>query len=74
VFCGLAVTSGRLADPSGREIRKGSLRNQGREDRLRDVWLSLFSEPGLVKFEPYCPKPRDLGADMTFVGAAEGNR
>ena len=61
VFCGLAVTAGRIVDPSGREFRKGSPRNPGREDRLREIWLSLFTKPEVVRFEPYCPKPVDLG-------------
>jgi len=56
-FCGLAVTVGRIVDPSGREIRKGLPRSSVREDRLREIWLSLFTKPELVRFEPYCPKP-----------------
>jgi hypothetical protein len=73
-FCGLAVTAGRIVDPSGREIRKALPRDPGREDRLSKTWLSLFTEPEMVRLQPYCPKFRDLGADMTFVGAAEGNQ
>ena len=38
-FCGLAVTAGRIVDPSGREIRKASPRNSRRDDRLRQIWL-----------------------------------
>jgi hypothetical protein len=55
-FCGLAVTAGRIVDPSGREIRSAAPRNSRREDRLREVWLSLFTKPETVRFEPYCPQ------------------
>lgn len=56
-FCGLAVTAGRIVNPSGREILNNSLRDPGRDDRLRQVWRSLFTQPDLVNFEPYCPQP-----------------
>jgi hypothetical protein len=54
-FCGLAVTAGRIVNPSAKEIQRASPRDQGHDDRLRQVWRSLFTQPGLVKFEPYCP-------------------
>jgi hypothetical protein len=57
-FCGLAVTAGRIVDPSGREIRKASPRNSRHEDRLRQVWRTLFAKPEAVRFEPYCPQHR----------------
>ncbi len=57
VFCGLAVTAGRIVDPSGRQIRKVRAHDAGRDDRLQRTWKSLFTEPGLVMFEPYCPLP-----------------
>lgn len=57
-FCGLAVTAGRIVNPSGREIQRASPRDQGRDDRLRQVWGSLFIQPELVRFEPYCPMPK----------------
>src|SRR5205814_443250 len=57
VFCGIAATAGHIVDPSGREIRKIPPRDPGREDRLRQTWLSLFTRPNLVRFEPYCPAP-----------------
>jgi hypothetical protein len=55
-FCGLAVTAGKLVEPSGREIRKVAPRDPGREDRLQEVWRSLFTKQELVTFEPFCPK------------------
>jgi len=57
VFCGLAVRAGRIVDPSGREIRRTPPHDPGRDDRLRSTWTSLFAEPQLVSFEPYCPQP-----------------
>jgi hypothetical protein len=30
-------------------------RDPGHEDRMQKVWRSLFTQPELVKFEPYCP-------------------
>lgn len=59
VFCGLAVTAGHIVDPSSKEIRRTLPRNPGREDRLRQIWLSLFTRPEAVRVEPYCPKPSD---------------
>ena len=54
-FCGLAVTAGRIVNPPGKEIQRALPRDQGRDDRLRQVWRSLFTQPDLVRFEPYCP-------------------
>ena len=55
-FCGYAATAGRIVDSAGRERRFGS-RNPAREDRMREVWSSAFTNPERVKFEPFCPKP-----------------
>jgi hypothetical protein len=54
-FCGLAVTTGRIVNPPGRETRRTLPRDPGRDDRLKQVWRSLFTQPELVRFEPYCP-------------------
>jgi hypothetical protein len=54
-FCGLAVTAGRIVSPSGKEIQRALPRDQGHDDRLQQVWRSLFTQPNLIKFEPYCP-------------------
>jgi hypothetical protein len=54
-FCGLAVTAGRTVNQSGMEIQRALPRGQGRDDRLRQVWRSLFTQPDLVRFEPFCP-------------------
>jgi hypothetical protein len=58
-FCGLAVTAGRIVNPPDRETRRVLPRDPGRDDRLREVWQSLFTQPELLKFEPYCPQRRD---------------
>jgi hypothetical protein len=73
-FCGLAVTAGRIVDPSGRETRKASPRNSSREDRLRQVWRTLFTRPEAVRFEPYCPTPPDLGWYPTGTVSAKERR
>jgi hypothetical protein len=54
-FCGLAVTAGQIVNSSGKEIRNSVPRDPGRDDRLRQVWLALFTKPETVRFEPYCP-------------------
>lgn len=55
-FCGLAVTEGRIVNPSRQETQRALPRDTGRDDRLRQVWRSLFTQRDLVKFEPYCPQ------------------
>jgi hypothetical protein len=56
-FCGYASTAGRVLDPTGSEIRRFGARNAEREDRMQNVWRSLFVNAERVTFEPYCPKP-----------------
>lgn len=58
-FCGLAVTTGRLVDSSSSGFRKAPPRTPAREDRLREIWRSLFTQQAAVRFEPYCPKSSD---------------
>jgi hypothetical protein len=58
-FCGLAVTAGRALRPSGKEVLRAVPRDPGRDDRLPQVWRSIFTRPDLVRFEPYCPQRRD---------------
>jgi hypothetical protein len=64
-FCGFAVTSGQIVDAPGRKILKTSPRDPGRDDRLQQVWRSLFTNPEAVSFEPYCSKPSDMGVVAT---------
>jgi hypothetical protein len=56
-FCGLALTEGRIKDPSGREVRRAARRSPAYDDNLRRTWVRLFAKPELVSFEPYCPAP-----------------
>ncbi len=57
-FCGYASTAGRVLDPTGNErVRSFGARNAAREDRMQNVWRSLFVNAQRVKFEPYCPTP-----------------
>jgi hypothetical protein len=54
VFYGLSQTVGETEI----DVRKHNLtrgRDMARAGRIQDVWLSLFSEPGRVRFEPFCP-------------------
>jgi len=55
-FCGYAATAGRIVDRTGREVRRFAGRNPAHEDRMQQTWLSIFTNPERVKFEPYCPK------------------
>lgn len=73
-FCGLAVTTDHLVDPSGRETRKAPpLRDSGREDRLRHVWLTLFTRPDAVQFQPYCPQKPSNSATATASNVQSGS-
>jgi hypothetical protein len=56
-FCGYASTAGRAVDPTGNGIRRFGARNPEREDRMQNIWRSLFVNAERVTFEPYCPKP-----------------
>jgi hypothetical protein len=61
-FCGLAVTAGRrVDDPSDKEIQKAFSRNSRREDQLQRIWLKLFTNPEMLRFAPYCPRPDATG-------------
>jgi hypothetical protein len=82
-FCGLAATTGRVLHSSRREIRSGASRDSDRDDRLREVWRSLFADPAAVSFRPYCPKPQGRlerhtaildGALQEGLGESEGIR
>ncbi len=55
-FCGLAETNtSRNADSA-----RSHTHTAKHDDRLREVWLALFSAPESVSFEPYCPKPSEF--------------
>ena len=54
-FCGLAVSTSKIVNSSGRETLRVAPRNAGRDERMRQVWLALFTKPDAVSFEPYCP-------------------
>jgi hypothetical protein len=54
LFCGSAVTVGRMAT-SATKTNQWLSRNPDGEDRLRRVWSSLFTDPETISFEPYCP-------------------
>jgi len=54
-FCGVAVTDGRIHDVAAKGTRKFVTRDSGRVNLLQGVWRSLFEQPALVRFAPYCP-------------------
>jgi hypothetical protein len=64
-FCGYAATAGRIVEPTRREVRTFAGRNPVREDRMQQIWRSVFMDPERVKFEPYCPKPKNPEAYTT---------
>lgn len=55
VFCGVAVTDGRIHGLAENGARKFVTHDSDRVHRLQEVWRSLFAEPTIVRFEPYCP-------------------
>jgi hypothetical protein len=55
-MCGTAETLGSATDGRGRTHQMTPIRDEQRVERLRDVWLQLFTNRDLVVLEPYCPK------------------
>ncbi len=56
VFYGLSDTRGEELTTSGHRLTMTRTRDAKRVDRLQAVWLSLFTHPERVSFEPFCPK------------------
>lgn len=73
-FCGLAETAGLKRGSSRHQVRETALRDPGREDRIRQTWRSLFTNPEIVAFSPYCAGPRDPELMALAHGRVEGNR
>jgi hypothetical protein len=55
-FCGIAETIGEAPPQKGKPRQRSKMRDQGRSDRLREVWTKVFTNPELVTFEPYCSR------------------
>ena len=55
VFYGLSQTVGEREMADGRGGQFTRERDSRRAERLRDGWLSVFTDPGRVTFEPFCP-------------------
>ncbi|HEY2382355.1 MAG TPA: hypothetical protein VGK48_14350 [Terriglobia bacterium] len=53
LFCGLAETDSTDTKDKG---NARPVHNAKHDDRLREVWTSLFTAPAQVTFQPYCPK------------------
>jgi hypothetical protein len=62
VLCGIAVTDGRIYDVTTKGTRKSVRSDSERVYRIQEVWRSLFAEPAIVTFEPYCPNATEVGA------------
>ena len=69
LFCGVAVTNGRVHDTSEKREWKFVRRDSSEVHRMQEVWRSLFAEPATVHFEPYCPVPGN-GATQNVTGAS----
>lgn len=70
-FCGVAVTDGRIHDTDAKGFRKFAKHDSDRVNLLQEVWRSLFEQPALVRFAPYCPTSRELVEPA--VPGASGN-
>jgi hypothetical protein len=55
VFYGLSQTVGEREMADGRRRQFTRERDSRRAERIRDGWLSVFTDPGRVRFEPFCP-------------------
>jgi hypothetical protein len=55
VFFGLSQTVGERETGDGQRRHFTRARDSRRADSLRDGWLSVFMDPGRVRFEPFCP-------------------
>jgi hypothetical protein len=67
IFCGVAVTDGRIRDRAENAPRQFITRDSGRVKRTQEIWRSLFAEPGTVRFEPYCPNSTELERSVPNV-------
>jgi hypothetical protein len=54
IISGIAETTGNSVVPSGKGRNLASSRNFDKADRIRAVWLQLFTKPEQVTFEPFC--------------------
>jgi hypothetical protein len=64
MFCGVAVTDGRIHDRGEKGVRQFVARDSSHVHRLQEVWRSLFVEPAIVRFEPYCPNSVEPGTQL----------
>jgi hypothetical protein len=67
VFCGVAVTDGRVHDRAENAARQFVTRDSDRVKRTQEIWRSLFAEPKTVRFEPYCPSSTELERSVPSV-------
>lgn len=55
VFYGLSQTVGEREMADGRRRQFTHERDSRRAERIGNGWLSVFTDPGRVRFEPFCP-------------------
>lgn len=61
-ICGLSESNGqRAGGGTQRSRRRGRAGDVSRADRVREVWLRLFTHPDLVTVEPFCPREEPPG-------------
>jgi hypothetical protein len=65
MFCGVAVTDGRIHDRAEKGVRQFVTRDSNHIHRAQDAWRSLFAEPAIVRFEPYCSNSVEPTASLT---------
>lgn len=67
VFCGLAETVGTATSTGNKVRRMTKQRDPERNARMQEVWLTLFTNPELVTFEPYCLKEGALNKSNSIA-------
>lgn len=55
-LCGMAETIGKVTDAERNAHSKSKRRDARRAERLREVWMGVFTRPDLVRIEPYCSR------------------
>jgi hypothetical protein len=73
VFCGVAVTDGRVRDRVENGARRFMTRDSDRLRRTKEIWRSLFAKPASVTFEPYCPNYSDPERGMNRHGETDAS-
>jgi hypothetical protein len=54
VLVGVAETSGTITTARAQALQLTKPHDSGRADRIKAVWIRLFTDPSRLTFEPYC--------------------